>query len=152
MTSLVKRMKITLTLLPSELSNHNMEEAIVKKLVDSLQDKCYDNYFVKEITNIFPVKHGRIGDRGEVDYQVEFEARVLKIEVDDIVTGFVQKIISNGIFVEYEMLRCFVKRQFFTQEEWDDLRLNHPMTVQLKTFRYVDFNKNLSCVGEPVSS
>lgn len=149
-----KKLKVTLMVLPSELSSHdnNIEKTIVQKLVGSMQNICYDNCFIKEITGISPINNGKVAASGEVYYDVEFDAIVLKPEVDDIMTGYVQKCISSGVFVQYDVLRCFVKRQCFTQKEWSSLQLNNILTVQLKTFRFQNYSKTLSCVGELLNS
>lgn len=142
--------KIILTLLPSELSNDSMEKVIVEKLVNTLEGVCYDNVFIKEITNINPIKNGKIGTNGEVNFLIEFSAKVLSPKENDLMTGKIQKIITAGLFVEYDVLRCFVKRQCFDPQEWNKLSLNKPLTVALKTFRFQNYSKSLSCVGDVI--
>lgn len=149
-----RNLKVTLMVLPSELSsnNNNIEKTIVQKLVNSMQNICYDNCFIKEIVGISPINNGKVAPSGEVYYDVEFEAIVLTPKVDDIMAGFVQKYISSGVFVQYDVLRCFIKRQCFTQKEWNSLQLNNNLTVRLKTFRFQNYSKTLSCVGELLNS
>ena len=144
------KIKVILTILPSELSNGSMEKVIVEKLVGTLQGVCYDNVFIKEITNICPVKNGKIGTNGEVNFIVEFSANVLSPRENDLMTGKIQKIITAGVFIEYDILRCFVKRQCFDQKEWNNLCVNDTLTIVLKTFRFQNYSKSLSCVGEAV--
>ena len=145
-----RKIKVILTVLPSELSHQSIEKVIVEKLVTTLQGVCYDDVFVKEIIGIDPVKNGKIGTNGEVNFIVEFTAKVLSPKENDLMTGKIQKIITAGLFVEYDVLRCFVKRQCFDQKEWNDLSLNDTITVALKTFRFQNYSKTLSCVGEAI--
>ena len=144
------KIKVILTVLPSELSQQSIEKVIVEKLVTTLQGVCYDNVFIKEIINIDPVKNGKIGTNGEVNFVVEFTARVLSPKENNLMTGKIQKMITAGLFVEYDVLRCFVKRQCFDQKEWNSLCLNDTLTVVLKTFRFQNYSKSLSCVGEAI--
>jgi DNA-directed RNA polymerase subunit E'/Rpb7 len=144
------KIKVILTLLPSELSNESMEKVIVEKLVNTLEGVCYDNVFIKEITNIDPIRNGKIGTNGEVNFLVEFCARVLSPKENDLMTGKIQKIITAGVFIEYDVLRCFVKRQCFDPQEWNSLSINKTLTIVLKTFRFQNYSKSLSCVGEAI--
>lgn len=144
------KIKVILTVLPAELSNESMEKVIVEKLVNTLQGVCYDNVFIKEIISIDPVRNGKIGTNGEVNFVIEFCAKVLAPKENDLMTGKIQKMITAGLFVEYDVLRCFVKRQCFDQKEWNNLSINDSLTIVLKTFRFQNYSKSLSCVGEAI--
>jgi DNA-directed RNA polymerase subunit E'/Rpb7 len=143
-----RRVNVSLILFPSELTLNNMEDVIVEKLVKTYENVCYDNMFIKEILNIIPIDNGKIGSHGEVNYTVQFDAKVLCPQPNDIILGTIQKIITTGLFVQYDVLRCFVKRQCFDSETWNNLKQNHPMKVQLSTFRFQNFHRSISCVGE----
>ena len=94
-----------------------------------------------------PISNGKIGSSGEVNYVVEFDAKVLCPREGDIMMGTIQKIITTGLFVQHDVLRCFVKRQCFESQEWNELKQNNPMKVKLDTFRFQNFHNSISCVG-----
>ena len=146
----IKEIKVTLTLFPPELTIKDIEKVIVNKLVNTYENVCYDDMFIKEITNISPIQNGKVGQHGEVNYVVKFEARVLSPQQNDVISGTIQKIIASGIFVRYDSLRCFVKKQCFDTPTWNSLKINNTVKVQLKTFRFQNFNRTLSCVGEAI--
>jgi len=146
-----REIEVILTLFPSELTSEDIYKTIVRKLVNSYEKMCYDNMFIEEITNIFPIVNGKVGSNGEVNYKVKFEATVLRPMQNDIMTGHIQKIITTGVFIQYRALRCFVKKQCFDPKEWNNLKQNDNLTVRLHSFRFQNFHGTLSCVGETLN-
>ena len=143
-----KEIEVTLTLFPSELTHDNIHKTIVSKLVNTYEKKCYDDMYIEEITNIFPIVNGKVGSHGEVNYKIKFEATILCPTQNDIMTGHIQKIIATGLFIQHGPLRCFIKKQCFDSNEWNNLKQNDILTVRLHSFRFQNFHGTLSCVGE----
>ena len=146
-----KEIEVILTLFPSELTSENIHKTIVRKLVNTYEKKCYDNMYIEEIINIFPVVNGKVGSNGEVNYKVKFEALTDCPAQNDIMYGHIQKIITTGVFIQHGSLRCFVKKQCFDSKEWNNLKQGDEMTVRLQSFRFQNFHGTLSCVGETLN-
>ena len=144
-----KVLKTLITLKPSELkTTQEMQDFLLEKLIETVVNTCRDDCYVCDVIEVEPIGNGKIGTRGEVDYIIHYKAQVVEPKVGQKLTGNIQKIIGNGIFVVQKPFRCFIAKQFFEEEEWDNLAINEPLTVELQEFR---FNKSdIMCIANPL--
>lgn len=147
----IKTMKSLITLKPAELkSTREMQPILIEKLIKNVVNSCIEKCYVCDVTEVDPIENGKIGGHGEVDYIVNYKAKVFEPLEGQTLTGNIQKIIGNGAFVVQSPFRCFIAKQFFDEVQWEKLAINEPLEVILREFR---FNKHeIMCIAEPVSA